>query len=150
MIEKMKCIFCDFVQGKRKKHLNGLPFRMLYTAKNSASFLAMDIPATEDGHILVMPKRHFSAIEDIPRAIQAELMEHVSIVLKVLRKTHSGCNILLNDGKSAGQTVPHAHFHIIPRNKGDRIRIEIWKHRKLNKEMFEKLQNKLIRSFGKE
>jgi histidine triad (HIT) family protein len=143
----MKCIFCDFILGKRKKHLHGLPFKLLNITKNSVSFLAMDIPTTEDGHILVMPKRHFSAIEDIPRAIQTELMEHVSLVLKLLRKNHSGCNILLNDGKSAGQTVPHAHFPIIPRQKGDKIKIEVWKHKKLNKEMFENLQNKLIKNF---
>jgi len=38
-----------------------------------------------------------------------------------------GINILQNNGKDAGQLVPHVHFHIIPRRPGDGIKIETWR-----------------------
>ena len=62
---------------------------------------------------------------------------------KTLRQTHQGCNILLNDGKKAGQKVFHAHFHIIPRDKGDRVKIEKWKRKKMSKADFLKLNDRI-------
>ena len=105
--------------------------------------MAKDIPATEDGHLLVIPKKHFTYIEDLPKRILHELIEHVSIFSKVLRKTHQGCNILVNDGKSAGQHILHTHFHVIPRDKGDNIKIDVWKRKKMTKSEFIKLNKKI-------
>ena len=143
----MNCMFCEFVSGKRKAHLNGLPFKALKETKNTMSFLSFEIPKAEDGHIIVTSKKHFFNLEDVPKLILHELIDHASLVSKVLREKHEGCNILLNDGKTAGQRVFHIHFHIIPRDKRDRIKIEVWKNRKLNKNDFEKLQNKYNRLF---
>ena len=137
----MTCIFCEFVSGKRKKHLNGHPFTILNETTNTISFLVIDFPATEDGHIVVIPKKHFAYVEDTPNHILHELIDHASLISKVLRKTHEGCNILLNDGKSAGQWVLHVHFHIIPRDKGDNIKIEVWKRKKISKADFLKLND---------
>lgn len=140
----MKCLFCEFASGKRKNHITGQPFELLSRAKNTISFMAIDISATEDGHLLVVPKKHFIYIEDLPKNILHELIDHVTLVSKALKKTHDGCNILINDGKSAGQNIMHTHFHIIPRDKGDKIRIEVWKRKKMNKRDFMKLNNKII------
>ena len=145
----MDCIFCEFVSGKRKSHYSGYPFIVINETKNTISFMAIDIPATEDGHLLIIPKNHFTYIEDLPKPVLHELIEHVSIVSKALRKIHSGCNILINDGKSAGQKVMHVHIHIIPRDEKDNIKIEIWKHKKIAKSEFIRLNNrikKLIKS----
>ena len=120
----MKCLFCDFVSGKRKNHSTGHLFEAINKTKNTMLFMAIDIPATEDGHLLVIPKKHFRYMEDLPKDILHELIDHAILVSKALRKTHQGCNILINDGKSAGQWVMHTHFHIIPRDKGDKIKIE--------------------------
>ena len=139
----MKCLFCDFVSGKRKNHSTGQLFEAVNETKNTICFMAIDIPATEDGHLLVIPKKHFQYIEDLPKHILHESIEHVCFLSKTLRKTHQGCNILINDGKGAGQKIPHAHFHIIPRNRGDKIKIESWKRKKLTKSEFLKLNEKI-------
>lgn len=135
----MPCIFCDFVNGKRKIQRNDLPFLILHETSNTLSFLSMSFPEKEDGHVLVIPKKHFTYIEDIPVSIQHELIDHVVLITKALRKTHEGCNILLNDGRSAGQCVFHVHYHIIPRDKDDEIKIEIWKSKKPSLTDFKKL-----------
>ena len=133
------CIFCDFITGKRKIQMNGLPFIPLKETKNTLSFLSMSFPEKEDGHILVIPKKHYVYVEDTPKNVRHELIDHTVLIAKTLRRTHEGCNILLNDGKSAGQCVFHMHYHIIPRDKGDEIKIEIWKNKKLSEKKFREL-----------
>lgn len=144
----MNCLFCDFISGKRKNHPSGYPFAAINETQNTVCFMAIDIPATEDGHLLIIPKNHFTYIGDVPKEILHELIDQVSLITRVLRKTHQGCNILLNDGKSAGQHILHAHFHVIPRDKGDKIKIDVWKRKKINKYGFMKL-NKKIKSLIK-
>ncbi|MDA8196901.1 MAG: HIT family protein [Actinomycetota bacterium] len=73
------------------------------------------------GHTLVVPRIHvFEFFELEPKAL-AELMPFVSKVLDRLRDSFelAGYNIGVNGGAVAGQTVGHAHLHIIPRYIGD-------------------------------
>jgi histidine triad (HIT) family protein len=142
----MKCIFCEFIAGKTT-HKNGFPFIPIKTTKKTISFLSIDFPAHEDGHLLVIPKRHYQSIKEVPPKILTELITHVKRAAKVLQKRHHGTNILLNDGKAAGQVVPHLHFHVIPRDKNDNIKIEVWKEKKLSVRKFIKLSNKLKKQF---
>ena len=77
-------------------------------------------PVTE-GHTLVVPKRHVSSLFDLPEEEQAAIWRAVAHVREALASElrPDGFNIGLNDGTSAGQTVMHAHVHVIPRRKGD-------------------------------
>lgn len=144
----MKCIFCEFISGSRKRHISGHPFEAINETKNTVCFMSKDIPVAEDGHLLIIPKKHYIYLEVLPKHILHELIDHVSFVTKILRKTNKGCNIFLNDGKSAGQHILHVHFHVIPRNKGDNIKIDVWKSKKIAKSEFMKL-NKKIKSLIK-
>jgi len=144
----MACVFCRFVQGKQKKN-KSYPFMILRETKNTLSFLSINFPQKEDGHVLVIPKKHFRNIEDIPKKILHDLIEHTTLIAKTLRKTHEGCNFLLRDGESAGQTVLHTHFHIIPRDKGDKIKMEIWKRKKMKKTDFIELNDKIKKEIKK-
>jgi histidine triad (HIT) family protein len=90
------------VSGKRKKHTNGFPFRKLHETKHSLTFLSVDFPATEDGHTLVIPKKHFEQLEDTPKNILADLMAEVKLVTKILRKNNKGTNICLTMGNLQG------------------------------------------------
>jgi diadenosine tetraphosphate (Ap4A) HIT family hydrolase len=73
------------------------------------------------GHTLVIPKRHVASLFDLPDEEQAVVWALVAQVraslLTELRP--DGFNVGLNDGPSAGQTVMHAHVHVIPRRRGD-------------------------------
>ena len=73
------------------------------------------------GHTLVIPVRHIASVFDLSEAEQGALW---ALVAKVRAAIHErlrpdGFNIGLNDGTAAGQTIAHAHIHIIPRRKGD-------------------------------
>ena len=139
----MSCIFCDFISGKRKKHNNGFPLKILDQTQNTIAFLSTDFPATEKGHVLVIPKKHFESLENVPKYILSELINEVKKISVILKINHKGINMLLNDGKCAGQKIMHVHFHIIPRNPNDDIEIELFKRRKLSLKEYNKLFNSL-------
>ena len=145
--KKYSCDFCDFVEGKEKKHTSGLPFITLYETKNTVSFLSEDIPLNKDSHILVIPKKHYTELENMPENIRHELIDHVALAERVLKRLHGACNVLQNDGRSSGQSVFHVHFHIIPRDKEDKIEIERWKHGKYPLKKFIENHNKLKKLF---
>ena len=141
-------LFLDFISGKIK-HRGGFPFRPLYESKNSVAFMSIDIPSKGDGHILVVPRRKYVRLEDIPKIELNDLIESVSIVGRTLMESHGGYNLLLNNGESAKQTIQHTHFHIIPRNDRDGIKLEVWKRDKFSKEKFLALNKKYLRYINK-
>lgn len=77
-------------------------------------------PVTE-GHTLVVPRRHVTTLFELPPDEQANIWLFVSRVRDFLaaKLNVENFNVGVNDGQLAGQTVPHAHIHIIPRREGD-------------------------------
>jgi diadenosine tetraphosphate (Ap4A) HIT family hydrolase len=73
------------------------------------------------GHTLVIPKRHVVSIFELPQEDLNHLAAAVAKVRKILKAKYQpdAFNIGINDGLAAGQTVTHAHIHIIPRKAGD-------------------------------
>ncbi len=78
-------------------------------------------PVTE-GHTLVIPRRHAAAYFDLTadeRRAADELMQRIFRTLASADPRITGCNIGVNSGASAGQTIFHVHYHLIPRRDGD-------------------------------
>jgi diadenosine tetraphosphate (Ap4A) HIT family hydrolase len=74
-----------------------------------------------DGHTLVVPRRHVASLFDLTADEQAEVWKLVALcrACLVADLRPNGFTIGVNDGAAAGQTVPHAHVHVIPRRVGD-------------------------------
>ncbi|MEI6308689.1 MAG: HIT family protein [bacterium] len=74
------------------------------------------------GHSLVMPFIHTNSIFDLPDQDQQILWELVIQLRKEIMVEFNpiAFNIGINDGLAAGQTVPHAHIHVIPRYNNDK------------------------------
>lgn len=102
------CPFCSFHQSR------------IVAGSEIAIALKDAFPVTE-GHTLVVPRRHVMNIYELSAEDQAEMWALVGKVREVLllQIAVDGDNIGVNDGWAAGQTVEHAHIHIIPRRKGD-------------------------------
>src|SRR4051794_1068931 len=73
------------------------------------------------GHTLVVPLAHVSSFFELSEDDQASAWRRVIAVRRELERTlgPDGFNIGLNDGPVAGQTVEHAHIHVIPRYARD-------------------------------
>ena len=88
---------------------------------NDLALVIRDGYPVSPGHTLVIPKRHIGSwFETTPEEQSAmlNLLERAKVVLETEFKP-DGYNIGINDGPTAGQTVPHLHMHLIPRYKGD-------------------------------
>ena len=73
------------------------------------------------GHALVIPMRHVQSVSELSEAEYSGLWEMVREFREALAAEFNpdGFNIGVNDGRAAGQTVMHAHVHLIPRYEGD-------------------------------
>ncbi len=112
-----ECIFCKIIRGE-------IPSDKIY--ENKHIFSLLDNNPIAPGHTLVIPKKHFKTILDIPEQELCELIKGVKkMTMAVVEATDApGFNIIVNGKKAAGQLVDHIHFHIIPRFKHDNIRYE--------------------------
>jgi diadenosine tetraphosphate (Ap4A) HIT family hydrolase len=77
-------------------------------------------PATE-GHTLVLPRRHVRSVFELDGDEWEDLWDLVGDVHDELRNLlgPDGFTVGINDGVAAGQTIDHAHVHVIPRHIGD-------------------------------
>ena len=106
---KVSCIFCDYIDSKN------------YIMENELAFAIFDSYPVNKGHVLVMPKRHYSSYFDAtPAEVEAlnDLFKTVKELLDAELRP-DGYNIGINIGEAAGQTIFHLHVHIIPRYSGD-------------------------------
>ena len=89
---------------------------------NELAVVSRDSYPVSPGHTLVIPKRHVSSFFDTTTEERLALMELIDQAKLALdREFHPAAyNLGLNDGPAAGQSIPHVHFHLIPRYEGDR------------------------------
>ena len=117
-VAENSCIFCDY--NKEDILMPELTF-----GRNLISGIAYCIldkyPVTK-GHTLIIPKRHVEFISELSFLE----MEHIFLLAKHRMewiqsemKDITGWNFGVNQGESAGQTISHLHFHLIPRRKND-------------------------------
>jgi len=107
-----ECTFCQIIKKEKKAYF-------VYEDEQCAAFL--DAYPVSEGHTLVVPKKHYENIYDIPEDILAHIMK-VSKRLamdyqKIFRSI--GLNIIQSNGSVAKQTVFHFHLHLIPRYQND-------------------------------
>ena len=90
-------------------------------AESDLSLAFLDSFPISNGHTLIIPKRHVVSIWEMSGAEYTDAFNLVRQVTNILQKQFEpqGFNVGVNCGESAGQTVFHAHIHIIPRYAGD-------------------------------
>ena len=105
----MACVMCEHASGDELVASNAL-----------AAAFADGFPLTP-GHTLIVPRRHEPDFLALSPAEQAAIWALVPEVRRHLeaRLRPDGYNIGVNVGEAAGQTVGHAHLHVIPRYRGD-------------------------------
>lgn len=129
------CIFCKIVNGN-------IPSYKIYEDNEFLAFL--DIQQATDGHVLVIPKKHYANILEIDDDVLAKIsILTKKLILQICKNLKiDNCNILNNYGPIAGQTVNHFHIHIIPRYQDNDVIIKFNGQNKTDDEMFN-LANKL-------
>lgn len=134
-----ECIFCKIVQGE-------IPCAKVYEDDTILSFL--DIGPIQEGHTLVIPKEHYPSLLDVPDSLGSGLLQVLkSVGRAVMDATQAqGLNVIMNNFPAAGQIVPHAHWHLIPRYAKDGLKFWPQKSYTSNEDMLElaeKIKDKL-------
>lgn len=108
----MNCTFCRIVAGK-------LPAEIVYEDQQVMAFL--DANPLNPGHTLVIPKAHVESLSELPEEACGPLLSTAVRVARAAREAlgAAGVNLVVNDGRAAGQAIPHLHLHVIPRFPGD-------------------------------
>lgn len=120
----VECIFCKISMGKINSEI---------VYENDNFFSIFDAAPQVKGHSLVISKKHFENVFDLPNSLGQELLDCIKKTAEILLKKFecNGFNIVNNNFKSAGQIVDHVHFHILPRKNKDGYFVSLEKRKDL-------------------
>jgi len=114
---KPECLFCEILN----KPVRMTGFRKI--VENNDSFFAIrDNYPVSKYHTLLIPNRHVTDIFDLygdETLSLFRILQRQKFLLKEVDDTITGFNVGFNSGCDAGQTIEHAHVHLIPRRKDD-------------------------------
>jgi len=104
----MNCIFCNIEKER-------------IVAENEAAYAIYDDFPVSQGHMLILPKKHFGNYFETDQQTKDELWKLIDECKEIMDNKFNpdGYNIGINCGEAAGQTVMHLHIHLIPRYRGD-------------------------------
>jgi histidine triad (HIT) family protein len=102
------CIFCKIISKKAQAVF-------VFEDPNSIAFL--DIHPLNPGHTLVVPKKHYPSMVEMPPEEVGKVFVSVSKVMQGVMKASraDGISIGQSNGRAASQEVFHMHVHVIPR-----------------------------------
>ena len=140
--KKKGCIFCNKPkQGEDEKNL------ILW--KGNYTFVIMNKFPYNNGHLMVVPKRHCIGLDQLGD----EEIQELSFVLKACLRILKGClhpqgfNLGMNIGKAGGAGEKHIHFHILPRWTGDTNFMPVLSETKIIPEYLDRTYQKLRAAF---
>lgn len=111
---KADCIFCKIIKGE-------IPSFTIY--EDDAFKVILDRFPAAQGHVLILPKAHYSDVFELSEEVAAKLYPLAKKIAQHIKEVTGaeGINIVQNNGEAAGQTVHHFHLHIIPRKMSDTL-----------------------------
>lgn len=105
------CIFCKIINGE-------LPSKTVY--EDDLIKVIMNINPNTNGHLLVLPKKHYTNIMDIPDEVVTHSLKVIREALFPLLKERLNCEgLTLAENNELGQEIKHFHIHLIPRYPDD-------------------------------
>ena len=108
----MSCVFCQIIDGEA-------PARTVYETETVQAFL--DAYPLTSGHLLVVPKTHHNRLADMPVDLARDVITAIHVVTPAVEAAVDveATTIAFNNGRAAGQEVPHVHAHVVPRFETD-------------------------------
>ncbi len=111
------CIFCKIIQKQLSSY-------RVYEDQEIMAFL--DNRPLFPGHTLVIPKLHIETIFDLDDVLAKKLFQASKYIAIAVQKALGAEGIFIGNNNIIGQTVPHFHLHVVPRNKGDGLKGFFW------------------------
>jgi len=112
--ETKPCPFCEIIAGTRQQE------GIVYRDDKVVAFLS--IGPRNPGHVLIVPVAHAENFLEIPADTMHAMTDAAKKLAEAIKRTDlkmEGFALQMNTGKAAGQSVFHAHLHLIPRYAGE-------------------------------
>jgi histidine triad (HIT) family protein len=119
-ISQEDCAFCKIIRGESKAYV-------VYEDAVSIAFL--DHHPLLLGHVLLIPRQHFSTLSDVPAPLLAPFFSDVQLLARAVEEGCAAEGSFIAINTKVSQSVPHLHVHIVPRWKKDGLfaRGLVWK-----------------------
>lgn len=130
----MQCLFCDIINNK-------IPSFKIW--ENDDFFVFLDIAPINPGHLLLVPKKHFEEVYDLPEYLYGNLFKTVRITAERLKEATKAKRIGV---AIEGLGVSHAHVHLVPVNSGNELNPE--RAKKATESELKEMQKNLSTFFG--
>lgn len=106
------CVFCRIVRGE-------IPATVVLQDEHTLVF--MDIGSVNPGHMLVAAKPHVENLQGMDPALAGAMFRSAALAARAIEKVYrpEGISVYQANGAAAGQTVFHAHIHVLPRWAND-------------------------------
>lgn len=101
------CLFCKIIAGE-------IPSEKVYEDKEVVAF--KDIQPKAPTHLLVVPKKHYPTLNDIPTKELAIVSKVFAVVQKLAKEqgvAKDGYHTIINTNKGGGQAIFHTHWHLL-------------------------------------
>lgn len=129
----MDCLFCKIINKE-------IPSYTIYEDELVKVFL--DINPTSNGHMLIVPKKHYENMLDIDDKLMSHIHKISIKMYKLLKEKLDIDGLTLVQNNMYGQDVKHYHLHLIPRYNKDELKISNNKNNLVNPEdVFEQIKN---------
>lgn len=108
----MDCLFCSIIKKE-------IPAKIVYEDKNVLAFL--DISPIADGHTLVIPKKHYKELKEIPKEEYTKLIQAIKKIYPIIEQVTKCDGLHLLENFGIAQDIKHVHFHIIPTYENHKV-----------------------------
>ncbi len=115
------CKFCQIVAGELAAELVG---------EDEATVVFLDHRPWRLGHCLVVPRRHWETIMDVPQSELGSLFAVVQLTARAIEEGLGADGSFVAINNRVSQSVPHLHVHVVPRRRGDGLKGFFWPREK--------------------
>jgi len=144
--EKGSCIFCEVLDKEITDDNN------LLVTKSSLTITMLNLYPYNNGHLMIIPKRHVSNLDDLSKEESLAIMEEIKYAQQALTKVYQphGFNVGANLGRASGAGIEdHIHFHIVPRWNGDTNFMPVLGEVKVISQDLLESKHKLIKAYNR-
>jgi histidine triad (HIT) family protein len=120
-----ECAFCNLIAGK---------YNADKVFEDAVAFAFLDRSPVFKGHTLFVPKKHYGNLYELGDDIIERFFSDLKLVAKGVEQGTDADGTLIIENNSVSQSVPHLHFHIVPRTYGDGLWGFLWPRRKYKNE----------------
>ena len=117
----MNCLFCGIVKGE-------VSASIVFEDEVSVAFL--DHRPLFPGHCLLVPKKHFETLTDLPVELVGPFFQNAQLLTRAVEVALEAEGSFVAMNNRVSQSVPHLHVHVVPRRRKDGLKGFFWPRNK--------------------